>query len=100
MQLDHPKFPDPSAYVRKHAITHELKCWPEYFEETISGGKTFEIRYDDRDFMVGDTIRLREWEPSNEQYSGRECWRRVTYITTWQQHPFFVVMALIEDTDC
>jgi hypothetical protein len=59
---------------------HELKCWPEYFAQIVNDTKTFEIRKDDRGFQVGDFLRLREWEPEVEQYSGRECTRQIVYI--------------------
>lgn len=69
---------------------HELKTWPQYFEKVVSGEKTFEIRRYDRDFLVGDTLLLKEWKPRginsvspNElegSYTGRECSVRVKYI--------------------
>ncbi len=62
--------------------THELKVWRMYFEELNSGVKSFEYRKDDRTprFEVGDVLRLREWGGYGMDYSGRECFRRVTYI--------------------
>ena len=39
---------------------HDLKIAPEYFDAVDSGEKTFEIRLNDRDFKVGDTVVLRE----------------------------------------
>lgn len=63
---------------------HELKVWPEYFAALQSGEKTFELRRDDRDFRVNDTLILREWDPSlNENsggYTGEETARKVVYV--------------------
>lgn len=61
-------------------IQHTLKCHPEYFEEMLAGRKTFEIRVNDRDFQVGDTLHNREWHPVNEEYSGRAILHGVTYV--------------------
>jgi Domain of unknown function (DUF3850) len=61
-------------------VTHELKCWPEFFEPMLLGLKTAELRYNDRDYKIGDVLLLREWEPHDETYSGRECRRLVTHV--------------------
>jgi len=50
-------------------MTHELKCWPVYFEAIREGTKTFEIRKDDRNYRHGDTLILREWNPLTEAYT-------------------------------
>lgn len=58
---------------------HELKTWPEFFEKLLTGEKTFEIRKNDRGFIVGHVLHLREWNPTN-LYTGRALWFRVTYL--------------------
>lgn len=60
--------------------THNLKTWPEYFEQVILGLKSYELRRNDRDFQVGDFLCLQEWDPKTESYTGRECRVRVTYM--------------------
>lgn len=60
--------------------THVLKIWPEFFDAIADGRKTFEVRFDDRGYREGDLLRLREWEPAGEVYTGREITVRVTYI--------------------
>lgn len=64
--------------------THELKCWPAYFEAIKVGKKNFEYRLNDRDFKVGDVLHLREYEPQGAyeifRYTGRELFCMVTYL--------------------
>lgn len=60
---------------------HELKILPEYFEDVAKEIKTFEIRKNDRDFSVGDTLILREFNPRNTpNYSGRKLRRQIVYL--------------------
>jgi hypothetical protein len=71
-------------------MVHELKTWPEYFQEVKAGKKTFEVRKNDRKFQVGDTLVLKEWKPKvyssvspNElegAYTGDEVRVTVTYL--------------------
>jgi len=58
-------------------MTHELKIKPEYFLEVMNGNKTFELRKNDRDYMVGDTIILKEFD---EDYTGAQVERRISYL--------------------
>src|SRR4030042_2230834 len=50
---------------------HELKTWPISFDAILCGSKTFDIRRNDRDFRVGDTLELREYYPQLGEYSGK-----------------------------
>ena len=59
---------------------HELKIWSEPFDAVSCGRKNFEIRRNDRAFKVGDTLRLREFNPEDHTYSGREVKRVITYM--------------------
>jgi hypothetical protein len=61
-------------------ITHELKCWPVYFQSLQSGQKTFEFRFDDRCFKVGDRLVIKEWDEGAKQFTGCELFYTVTYI--------------------
>lgn len=57
---------------------HELKVYPQYFNQIIAENKTFEIRQNDRCFKVGDKVLLKEWD--NIEYSGRSIFAEITYI--------------------
>ncbi|AWV98701.1 DUF3850 domain-containing protein [Arcticibacterium luteifluviistationis] len=59
-------------------MEHELKILPQYFEEVKNRNKTFELREDHRNYKVGDTLRLLEFD--NDQYTGRACNRTILYI--------------------
>lgn len=63
--------------TERKPIEHELKILPQYYDEVKSQRKTFEIRKDDRDYQVGDTIILKEY---NGDYTGNKCKRKITYI--------------------
>ena len=77
---------------------HLLKIWPKFYEPLITGHKWFEIRKNDRLFLVGDILNLQEWNPSTgEGYTGRACLRRVTYVFPGGQFGLaedYVVMSL------
>lgn len=61
-------------------MIHDLKIWPEYFEAVRIGLKNFEIRKNDRGFQIGETLRLREYNPNTEEFSGKSIERVITYI--------------------
>lgn len=57
---------------------HELKILPEYFQAVWDGRKKAELRRDDRNFVVGDELILREWD--GERYTGSGLCVVVTHI--------------------
>jgi len=68
------------------SVVHELKCWPQFFRAIAAGRKRHDLRRAcDRDFQVGDRLRLREFEPEAQRYTGREQIVEVTYITSAEQ---------------
>lgn len=50
-------------------MTHKLKISPKYFYDVCYSSKRFELRKDDRDYKVGDTLLLEEYD--NGKYTGR-----------------------------
>ncbi|MDK1020213.1 MAG: ASCH/PUA domain-containing protein [Candidatus Hydrogenedentes bacterium] len=61
-------------------MLHDLKIWPEHYDVVVDGRKRFELRRDDRDFQVGDTLMLREWCLETETYTGRSVLVRVAFV--------------------
>jgi len=82
--------------------THALKTWPAFFEAVLCEDKRHELRKWDREFSVGDVLRLREWDPDHRspelelflaipeedrddaedpRYTGRDVFVKVTYVT-------------------
>lgn len=59
---------------------HYLKTWPKYFDAVARGEKNFEVRRNDRDYQVGDTLILQRYDPKTGDYTGAEIDKRVTYI--------------------
>lgn len=60
------------------AQIHDLKTLPEYYAAVEKGIKTYELRFDDRNYAVGDMLILREWE--NGKYTGRRLTATITHI--------------------
>lgn len=61
---------------------HRLKTWIEYFQESVNGNKTFEIRKNDRNYKVGDVLILEEYDQYAGEYTSNEHWVQVTYLLT------------------
>lgn len=84
-------------------MRHTLKSWPPYFEATLRGDKTFDVRFDDRNYQVGDEVELVEWEPRGDRATSRRCVRRVVYVLREEDavrfglQPGHVVLGLSED---
>lgn len=57
---------------------HYIKILPEYYKAVESREKTFEVRFNDRNYQVYDILHLQEW--LNGDYTGREITAEVTYI--------------------
>lgn len=68
--------------------THYLKSWPEFFQDMANGRKSFDVRYNDRDYRVGDAIVISEWDahlstPLNlrDRHTGRKLVGMITCVT-------------------
>jgi len=71
----------------KYSRTHELKIQQCYLDNIISGRKRFEIRQNDRDYQVGDYMRLQ----NPEKTMGVFC--KIIYISSYAQKEDYVVIG-------
>ena len=69
---------------------HVLKTMPEYFEAVRTGEKTFEVRYNDRNFGLGDFVVLKNI------VTHARLLTRVVYILDDAQYckPGYVVLGI------
>lgn len=67
--------------------THELKTVQPFFDDVARGDKTCEVRKFDRDFKVGDTLILKEYNPESyyHAFSGDRIEVTISYIQTHEQ---------------
>lgn len=70
----------------------DLKVLPKYYEAQVRGYKNFEIRKNDRNFKVGQHLKLREWD-KDIGYTGRSVLVKITYITDYAQQDGYVVLG-------
>lgn len=65
---------------------HNLKTWPEYFDDLKNGLKDFEVRYNDREFSIGDEVICQEYCPEKHKYSGEELHFTIKYKSCWSDN--------------
>ena len=66
-----------------YKVDYELKSWPAFFGPIVAGQRTADIRNKaDRDFRIGNVLRLREYDPWIGEYTGRHCVVKVTHVTS------------------
>lgn len=79
-------------------MEHKVKSWPQFFQATLDGIKGYDVRrISDRDYTVGDTLLLQEFDPEQQKYTGRELSTRITYITSAQHRCALSQLALHPD---
>lgn len=60
--------------------THIKKLTQPFFDDVWDGNKMFEIRKNDCNYTIGDLIVLKEYDPMNDTYSGREIEAFIIYV--------------------
>lgn len=63
--------------------THELKVYPQFWPSVKNGSKPFEVRRNDRNFRVGDLVKLFAYDPKSG-YVDRSV--SVSYPITYVLH--------------
>jgi hypothetical protein len=73
----------------RQTMTHTLKEYPENFRDLVMGNRSFELRQDDRDFVCGDYVVIREFLPINAEgvYTGKQVQRQIEKIYTHEMLP-------------
>jgi Domain of unknown function (DUF3850) len=62
----------------------EIKILAEFYHLVSDGTKTFEVRFNDRDYQVGDVLVLKDW--TGTEYTGHQCTVQVTYVLQGGQY--------------
>ncbi|MDE6148585.1 MAG: DUF3850 domain-containing protein [Ruminococcus sp.] len=79
--------------------THKLKLNIEFCDAVLRGEKTFEIRYDDRNYKVGDLIKFAAVN-NREKYIHHEIKNhtyKITYILSgWVLKDGYVALGIKE----
>ena len=58
---------------------HQIKTHSEYFQQVWDRKKLFEIRKDDRNYEVGDTLTLLDYNPETNTYNRRTISAEISY---------------------
>jgi hypothetical protein len=82
---------------------HYLKLFERYYKAVVRGEKLSEVRYNDRNYRVGDTITLLEGKPGLDgfEYTGRKISARISYIDGFGLNAGYVNLSikLIDESD-
>lgn len=78
---------------------HKVKSWSHFFQAISDGLKKHDLRRKDRDYNIGDTIVLEEYDNINGKYTGRSLKTEVTYITD-NRYPCAYSSAVIPNDYC
>lgn len=68
-------------------MEHKLKIIPKYFKEIVDGNKNFEVRKNDRNYKIGDTLILKEYDPIKKNFTGNYAKTTVMYILKDKDFP-------------
>ncbi len=87
-------------------MRHDLKTWLPYFDAVADGRKLFEVRKNDRDYKVGDVLRLLPYDTEKQKVVRRNGYHHidceVLYVLSGGQFGVesgYVVMGLESELD-
>lgn len=77
-------------------MIHALKIIPPYFEDVLSGVKSFEVGLADRPYRKEDLLALNEYDEEKQRYTGRSCLVYIDYILSEPEYVKngYVIMAI------
>lgn len=87
-------------------MIHSLKLDTKWFDAVAEGFKRFEIRYNDRDYHVGDRLVLQEIEHGPDgkmDCTGRLIVAQVVFMLTAEEFPqglkegYVILSIVVED---
>lgn len=81
--------------ITREPITHYLKIYPEFFSAVCTGVKRAELRKNDRDYRVGDTLHLLETPRGCCSPTGEFINAKITHIADVGEFmPGYVMLSI------
>lgn len=81
--------------ITREPITHYLKIYPEFFSAVCTGVKRAELRKNDRDYRVGDTLHLMETPRGSCHQTGEFINVKITHIAdVGEWMPGYVLLSI------
>lgn len=81
--------------ITREPITHDLKIYPEFFSAVCTGVKRAELRKNDRNYLVGDTLHLMETLRGSCHRTGEYINATITHIAdVGEWMPGYVLLSV------
>lgn len=82
------------------ATVHNVRILPEYFAPIAAGLKRAELRLNDRNYHVGDTLNLNEWDIESQSFTGQfESVRIINVDDVGMLAAGYVLLSFERDVD-